>query len=254
MTMLSGIQRKAPRPPRVPRSHFAMEQGDHGIQFEMAGEVVEALPEGALWAKHQNALIVSDLHLEKASSFARRGQMLPPYDTRATLDRLHSAIARVKPHMIVSLGDSFHDKQAPERLDHQDAQTIQSLTAAHDWIWIEGNHDPLPPKGLGGRTAAELKLGTLTLRHEPTGDVATGEVAGHLHPCAAVSARGRRLRARCFATCGTRLVMPAFGAFTGGLNVCDEAFAPIFPKGCSALLLARGRVYPAPGPRLLPDA
>jgi uncharacterized protein len=229
-------------PPRTP-----------GLRVTVAGVAVEALPEGALWIEDARALVVSDLHLEKGSAFARRGQMLPPYDTRTALLRMTELTARLAPAMVISLGDSFHDVGGPARMDDADMRSLARLVDATDWVWIEGNHDPELPAALGGRTLRTLALGPLTLRHEPTPGDAPGEIAGHLHPCGKVAARGRSVRARCFATDGARMVMPAFGAFTGGLNVRDEAFAPLFPRACTALMLGRTRVYAAPPTRLLPD-
>jgi DNA ligase-associated metallophosphoesterase len=192
------------------------------------------------------------LHFEKGSSFAVRGQMLPPYDTHATLTRVARLVAEHKPDIIVSLGDSFHDGGGPARMDESQRALLQDLVGRADWVWVEGNHDGRAPETLGGAVRDVLHIGPLVLRHEPTG--ASGEIAGHLHPCAKVAGRGRSVRRRCFATDGQRLVMPAFGAYTGGLNVCDEAFAPIFPDGVTALVLGKDRVLPAPYARLLPDA
>lgn len=223
-----------------------------GLRVTVAGVAVEALAEGALWIPDARALVVSDLHLEKGSAYAARGQMLPPYDTRATLGRLAALMARCAPDTVVSLGDSFHDVAGPARMADADAAVLAALVAAADWVWIVGNHDPALPAGLGGRQAQTLSLGALTLRHEPTPGAA-GEIAGHLHPCAKVAARGRAVRARCFATDGAQLVMPAFGAYTGGLNVRDDAFRPLFPRGCTALMLGRARVYAAPATRQVAD-
>ena len=211
------------------------------------------MPEGALWIECERTLIVSDLHLEKGAAFARRGQMLPPYDTRATVALLSKLIAAWKPARVVALGDSFHDKQGPSHIGEDDRAILLSLTQASDWIWILGNHDPELPAWLGGERAETAKVSSLSLRHEPQANVAPGEIAGHLHPCAKITGRGRSVRRRCFATDGARLVMPAFGAFTGGLNLCDDAFAPLFPHGVFALALARQRVLPAPPERLRPD-
>jgi hypothetical protein len=135
----------------------------------------------------------------------------------------------------------------------RDHDLLQRLIARCDWIWVEGNHDGRAPETLGGVVRDTLHIGPLVLRHEPTLGAAPGEIAGHLHPCARVAGRGRSVRKRCFATDGARLVMPAFGAFTGGLNVRDEAFAPIFPAGLTAMVLGRERVLPAPMQRLLRD-
>jgi uncharacterized protein len=250
--MLSGMPKKAARAAAKPVAAPILARGAHGLAFKLAGVVVEALPEGALWLPDDGVLIVSDLHFEKGSAFAARGQMLPPYDTRDGLDRLALLIARHQPTTLVALGDSFHDVQGPQRLPAADRRKLDQLVALTDWVWIEGNHDPQTPAELGGRRAHTIALGGLTLRHEPRAEAAHGEICGHLHPCAKVAGY-RALRARCFATDGQRLVMPAFGAYCGGLNVCDAAFAPLFPGGCTALLIARGRVTPAPAERLLPD-
>jgi DNA ligase-associated metallophosphoesterase len=230
-----------------------MESVGSGVRVAFAGAAALALPEGALWLETARALIVSDLHLEKGSAYARKGQMLPPYDTRATLARLGALIAALAPQIVISLGDSFHDGDGPARLDGADAVALAALIGARDWIWIEGNHDPAPPAHLGGRRAKEIEIGGLVFRHEAAPGAPDGEISGHLHPCARIAARGGAVRRRCFATDGARLVMPAFGAFTGGLNVRDDAFAPVFPRGCFALVMGKARLYPAPPERLAPD-
>src|SRR3984893_3468321 len=181
---------------------------------------------GALFWEQQSLLVVSDLHLEKGSSFAARGVLLPPYDTVATLGRLAAAIARPDPRMVIALGDSFHDRSAHERLAVPDRDAIGALQARRDWIWISGNHDPVLPSDLGGVVASEVAIGPIVFRHEPTG--AFGEIAGHLHPKARVPTRGRTMERRCFACDTERLVMPSFGAYTGGLSIRDEAFTKIF--------------------------
>lgn len=221
------------------------------VEARLGDALVAAQPEGALWIEDARTLIVSDLHLEKGSSFAKRGQMLPPYDTHAALAKLTALAERLQPDIIVSLGDSFHDSGGPARMAERDRALLQTLIARCDWIWVEGNHDGRSPETLGGVVRETLHIGALVLRHEPTEGAAPGEIAGHLHPCAKVTGRGRVVRRRCFATDGKRLVMPAFGAFTGGLNVCDEAFAPLFPDGVTALVLGKERVLPAPYERLL---
>jgi DNA ligase-associated metallophosphoesterase len=220
-------------------------------RLHLAGEWLLPLPEGGLWWPDQKVLIVSDLHLEKGSSYAARGQLLPPYDTSATLSRVEHLARTLQPKTILSLGDSFHDRSAELRLSEHDTGRIQALTAAHDWVWIEGNHDPDPPTYLGGRAIKTERIGALVFRHEPTGEA--GEVAGHLHPSAKVSGRGRSVRRRCFITDGTRLIMPAMGAFTGGLNVLDEAFKTVFPGGHLVFALGKDRVYGVSRKNLLPD-
>lgn len=210
----------------------------------LAGEAVSLDRSGALWLADHRTLVVSDLHLEKGSSFAARtGQMLPPYDTRETLGLLHEVIQRLDPACLVALGDSFHDDRGPDRLDPGDRALLAALQEGRDWVWIAGNHDRSVSEGLGGRYCGSLALGGFSLRHEPSPQPAEGEIAGHLHPCGKVTMRGRSVRRRCFVSDGARLVMPAFGAFTGGLNVREAAFAPLFPRGFIAHLLGDGRVF-----------
>jgi DNA ligase-associated metallophosphoesterase len=223
------------------------------VEAKLGDVVVTATPEGALWIGDAKTLIVSDLHLEKGSSFARDGQMLPPYDTHATLSRVAALMERLAPDIVVSLGDSFHDGGGPARMNERDRALLQSLIARCDWIWVEGNHDGRSAETIGGVVRESLSIGALNLVHKPSKRAAPGEIAGHLHPCAKVSGRGRVVRRRCFAIDGARWVMPAFGAFTGGLNVCHEEFAPLFPNGVTALVMGRTRVLPAPMERLLDD-
>jgi uncharacterized protein len=197
---------------------------------------------GALYWEEQRLLVVSDLHLEKGSSFAARGVLLPPYDTVATLSRLAAVIARHNPRTVIALGDSFHDRTAHDRLSRPDREAIATLQIRRDWIWISGNHDPALPSDLGGVVANEVAIGPIAFRHEPTG--ASGEIAGHLHPKARVSTRGRSVERRCFASDGERTVMPAFGAYTGGLNIRDVAFAKIFgTPGFLAHVLGDSRMH-----------
>ncbi|KWV48872.1 phosphoesterase [Bradyrhizobium macuxiense] len=197
---------------------------------------------GALFWEEQRLLVVSDLHLEKGSSFAARGVLLPPYDTVATLGRLAAVIARHDPRQVIALGDSFHDRCAHERLSKADREALTALQARRDWIWIAGNHDPALPSDFGGMVASEVAIGPIVFRHEPTG--ASGEIAGHLHPKARVPTRGRSIERRCFASDGERAVMPAFGAYTGGLSIRDAAFAKIFGSpGFMAHVLGDNRVH-----------
>lgn len=224
------------------------------LGFEVAGERLRLQPCGGLWWEAASVLVVSDLHLEKGSSYAARGQMLPPYDTRATLMGIARLMDVLRPTTVISLGDSFHDRRARPRMAADDIELVREMTSACDWVWIEGNHDPKPPEDLGGRMASELRLGSLVFRHEPTNGAAPGEVAGHLHPCARVAGRaGRSVRARCFALDRDRLVMPAYGALTGGLNLLDAAFDALFPDGAFAGVMGRDGVYLASGDRLVAD-
>jgi len=194
--------------------------------LDVAGVSLHTDLSGALFWEEQRLLVVSDLHLEKGSSFATRGVLLPPYDTLATLSRLAAVISRHDPKTVIALGDSFHDRTAHERLSVEDPDAVAALQTGRDWIWISGNHDPLPPTSLDGSVATEIAIGPITFRHQPTG--AIGEIAGHLHPKARVATRSRGIGRRCFAGDGARIVMPSFGAYTGGLSIRDRAFAKIF--------------------------
>lgn len=203
---------------------------------------------GALVWPEERLVVVSDLHLEKGSSFAARGTLLPPYDTAATLAQLSAVIARHDPRVVIALGDSFHDRDAHGRVTEGDRDTLAALQARRDWVWIAGNHDPVPPAGLGGIVATQMAIGPLSFRHEPTGSA--GEIAGHLHPYARVPTRGRAISRRCFASDGERIVMPAFGAYAGGLNIRDRAFAAILQMAAmTAHLLGDRRLHVFPAAR-----
>lgn len=216
--------------------------------LDVAGVQFTADASGALFWDDERLLIVSDLHLEKGSSFARRGILLPPYDTAATLARLAAVVARYDPRRVIALGDSFHDAAAHARLAHPDREAIAAMQAGRDWIWIAGNHDPLPPATLRGSVASEIVIGPICFRHTPTG--ARGEIAGHLHPKARVATRGRSIERRCIASDGLRAVMPSFGAFTGGLSIRDRAFARIFSTlAFTVHLLGDNRLHMMPSAR-----
>ena len=211
----------------------------------VCGKAFIADMSGALFWPAEKALIVADLHLEKGSSFARRGQMLPPYDTRETLSRLAQVLDRFKAETLITLGDSFHDIEAGERMAEDDRERLSILQEHCEWIWVTGNHDPNISSRLGGYVTGEITVEGITLRHEPQGAWTTHEIAGHLHPAAKISRDGFTLRRPCFIGNGTRLVMPAFGAFTGGLNVLDEAFEPLFGRDPFAVwLLGQEGLYP----------
>ena len=217
------------------------------------GIEVLADPSGALYWAEQRLLAVADLHLEKGSSLAARGVLLPPYDTAATLARLAALVSRFAPRVVVALGDSFHDGRGPTRLADTDRATLRGLQRGRDWVWIAGNHDPDPAEGIGGRFLATLSSGGLSFRHEPS-DGGRGEIAGHLHPVARVARRGRKVSRRCFVGNGERLVMPAFGAYAGGLNVRNRAFIEVFPTlAFTAHMLGARRVYAVAARHCLPD-
>jgi DNA ligase-associated metallophosphoesterase len=210
--------------------------------IHLAGERLMLDPAGALHWPATSLLAVSDLHLEKGSSYARRGQLLPPWDTRATLDRLGLLLRRYQPRVVIALGDSFHDPDGSSRLPSGERSRLRAMTEAHRFIWVRGNHDPSPPKGVGGESMETFTTTTLVFRHQATPG-AQGEISGHHHPKAAVPARGGSVSRPCFVSDGNRLIMPAFGAYTGGLDVRDPAIARLFPRGGRVFLLGRERLF-----------
>jgi uncharacterized protein len=236
-----------------------------GAEITVAGVSLVADLAGALYWPEEGTLIVSDLHLEKGSAFAVRGVLMPPYDTAATLEALGSVIARYGVRMVIALGDNFHDGGGSARLAATDRARLLTLQRGRDWVWIAGNHDPDPGEGIGGVFARALALGALSFRHQPTeGGRASardqgcgesfGEISGHLHPAARIHQRGRTQTRKCFATDGERLVMPAFGAFTGGLNIRNIAFLKVFGAlGFTAHLIGQRRLYSFAAARCLAD-
>jgi uncharacterized protein len=223
-------------------------------EITVAGTTLVADPAGALYWPDERLLAVADLHLEKGSAFATRGVLLPPYDTTATLARLAKLIEHYRPACVIAVGDSFHDGGGPARMAEASRTVLTVLQRGRDWLWLAGNHDPDPPHGVGGQVAAELAIGSLTFRHEPSSHGVLGEIAGHLHPSARVAQRGRGVARRCFAADGKRMVMPAFGAYTGGLNIRDRAFVVLFGAlSFTAHLLGQGRLYAIPATRCLAD-
>ncbi len=178
-----------------------------------------ALPQGALFWPARQALLVADLHLEKASWFARLGQMLPPYDSVATLADLTAVAAATAAREIWCLGDSFHDRHGCDRLPERARAMLTSLTAATRWTWITGNHDPGFADHCGGVIVDEAVVDGLVLRHEADPAEARPELSGHFHPKLRITQRGRQVSRRCFVASERKLVLPAFGALTGGLDV-----------------------------------
>jgi DNA ligase-associated metallophosphoesterase len=201
---------------------------------------------GAAFSPSHSTLIFSDLHFEKGSSYARGRQFLPPYDTTNTLLRMARAIARHKPARVIALGDSFHDANAADRLGTEERGMLEAMGKSASLVWITGNHDPHPPAWLAGEIAEVYQMGGLTFRHEPLAAFQPGEVAGHLHPCATVAKWGRSVRKRCFVSDGLRLILPSFGAYTGGLDVGETAIASLFAGPFHAYMLGNSRVYAIP--------
>lgn len=211
--------------------------------------------DGTIWFEASATLVVSDLHFEKGSAFARRGSLLPPYDTAETVRRLALALEQTGARRLVSLGDSFHDVTAGQRMAPAVRDRLLAVLAGLTCVWVEGNHDPLLPGWLPGVRLEAIEIEGWTLRHEPSPvDQPHCEIAGHLHPCAKVAGRtGRQVRRRCFAVSQTRIIMPAFGAFTGGLNLCDPAFTAHFAAPPTAIVLGSNRLHRIGPAQLLPD-
>mgnify|MGYP003583788274 CR=1 FL=1 len=201
----------------------------------------QALLQGALFWQERAALIVADLHFEKASAYAARGQMLPPYDSHATLDALDALIATTAPREIWCLGDSFHDMGATDRMDGAISMRIRSLTSTCRWTWITGNHDP-GPADLGGETVEEAHVDGVILRHEALPGETAPEISGHFHPKWRLRLRGRHVSRRCFVLGQRKLIVPAFGSLTGGLDVAAPAIRRLIGDECEALIPLRDRL------------
>ena len=217
----------------------------HAAPFHLHNHMFHLDPAGALFWPAERVAVVADLHLEKASAAARQGHLLPPWDTRVTLDRLALLLRRLKPRTLIALGDSFHDPKAAARLAPEDAARLRDMTRMVDFIWIHGNHDPLAPEGLGGRNAASWSAGGITFRHQAhRGD--SGEISGHFHPKARVPTRAGEVVRPCFVADARKIMLPAFGAYTGGLNVRAPAIAAHFPRGGRVFLLGRDRLFSFP--------
>lgn len=222
--------------------------------LSVCGKTFVADMSGALYWPGERMLIVADLHLGKAASLARRGTMLPPYDTLDTLQRLAEVIDRYEPRVVVALGDSFHDSAAAGRIGTRDREALGILQEERDWIWVTGNHDPVIAADAGGRVVDRIEAGGLKLVHLPCETRVTHEIAGHLHPAARLSLYGHTVRRPCFVGNGRRLVLPAFGTFTGGLNVLDPCFEPLFGNdGMSVWMVGQEGVYPVAARHLCGD-
>jgi uncharacterized protein len=211
--------------------------------IHLAGQRLMLDPAGALFWPATSLLAVSDLHLEKGSSYARRGQLLPPWDTHTTLDRLTLLLRRWQPRLVLALGDSFHDAGGAGRLPLGELARLKAMTTAHRFVWVAGNHDPTPPQGIGGEWVEAFATATLVFRHQASAGAKPGEICGHHHPKAAIPARGGTVSRPCFVADARRLMLPAFGAYTGGLDVTDPAIARLFPRGGRIFLLGKERLF-----------
>lgn len=215
--------------------------------FSVADTMLHALPSGALWWEEERLLCVSDLHLGKAERMARRGGgLLPPYECQDTLQRLDDEVARHGPAMVICLGDSFDDLVAADGMEDGHRLWIMRLMAGREWVWIAGNHDPAPVD-MGGRHLSEYRRGPLTFRHIASEPGQRGEVSGHFHPKAGVGRRGAGMRRPCFLTDGRRLILPAFGTYTGGMDVrSPELRALMGPRALAILTGPTPVAFPVP--------
>ncbi len=211
--------------------------------IHFAGERLMLDPAGGVFWPARKTLIVSDLHFEKGSAAAMRGSLLPPWDTHITLDRLTLLVRRFGPERVVALGDSFHDRNGAGRMQPADLARLRRLTEAAAFTWVLGNHDPAPPEGLDGESVEEYRAGPLLFRHEAITGAGAGEICGHHHPKAQIPTRGASVTRPCFVFDGKRLMLPALGTYTGGLDVRDPAIARLFPRGCRVFLLGRDRLF-----------
>ena len=226
------------------------------VTISFAQETFRPDASGALYWPDREMLIVSDLHFEKGSSFAQKGVFLPPYDTRATLTMIEDLCRRFAPKTILSLGDAFHDTDAQSRMEKTDRDRLGKLCARHRWIWVLGNHDPEPPEALGDEAVEEIKFGPIEFRHEASPldhPIDGAEMSGHYHPAALIRTEGRTLRRRCFVHDDQRMILPAMGAFTGGLNILDPAVKVLFKGQINAFALGKSAVYPMPLENLVPE-
>ncbi|HUH76988.1 MAG TPA: ligase-associated DNA damage response endonuclease PdeM [Devosia sp.] len=218
--------------------------------MRFAGHIFEPLPSGGLYWHAQKTLLVADLHLEKMSSFAQRGQMLPPYDTGLTLTQLEADLRRTQAQRLVALGDSFHRDEGTTTLTDHDRSRLGQMVISTEWLWLSGNHDP-HPHALGGRCLNLLDLAGLTLTHEPRRGV-LGLVAGHLHPSARLFIDGRSTRRPCFVHDNRLLILPAYGASTGSINILSKPFAELFDwDALDVTMLGKWRTYPVSPRRLI---
>lgn len=223
------------------------------VPFSFAGEEWLLGADRWLFRPRDEALLLADLHLEKASFFARHGQMLPPYDSRATLERVASAIRETGARRVFCLGDNFHDDAGPQRLEPHAAGMLAALTRAVEWIWITGNHDARAEGVAGGTPIDEIEIGGVVLRHRAARGETRPELSGHYHPRLRIDVRGRRIARPCLVASDDgagsgRMILPAFGALTGGMDAADPAIlAALQPaRAIDALVPAAGRVAQFP--------
>lgn len=213
-----------------------------GAPIHLRGEKLLLDPSGAVIWPSRSIVIVADLHLEKGSAMAARGQLVPPWDTQATLDRLHAVLRLYRPRDLVLLGDSFHDRAGARRMHDADRKRLRAMAQCVRFTWVLGNHDPALPETLPGAITQEASFGSLVLRHEARPN-AMGELCGHLHPKATVTTRAGAITRPCFVSSAARLMLPAFGTYTGGLDIRHPAIAALFPRGSRVFLRGQDRLF-----------
>jgi DNA ligase-associated metallophosphoesterase len=219
------------------------------VPLSFAGEEFALVQDRALYWPRERALLVADLHLEKASFYARHGQMLPPYDSRETLERVAAAIRETGARRVFTLGDNFHDSAGPARLEPHAAGMLDALTRATDWVWITGNHDAAMEAIAGGTLAEELAVAGLILRHQAKAGETQPEISGHYHPRLQITVRERAIRRPCAVVSSAgRMILPAFGALTGGMNAADPAIVKALQPAAAidAVLPGKGRLMQFP--------
>ena len=216
------------------------------VHFSFCGLDLLALPEGAAFYPATRTLLVADLHLEKGSAYAKRGQMLPPYDSIETLRRIEALIARTEARTLVCLGDSFHDPGGVARLEGDARDALVRMGAAVDWVWIVGNHDAEIVDPPAGRVLAEAMLGDAILRHAADPRDPRPEISGHYHPKYIVTLRGRRVSRPCFVVGRSKLILPSFGAYTGVMDAGDPAILRAVGRDARALVPAGERLLDFP--------
>ncbi|MBU1176183.1 MAG: ligase-associated DNA damage response endonuclease PdeM [Alphaproteobacteria bacterium] len=218
--------------------------------IRFAGQIFEPLPSGALLWRAEMTLLVADLHFEKMASFAWRGQLLPPYDTGLTLLQLEADLGRTRAERVVALGDSFHREDGAAGMLAADRTRLDRLARQADWVWLSGNHDPLP-HGLAGMSRQDIEIAGITLAHIPERRPEP-LIAGHLHPAARVAMNGRTMRAPCFVCDDRLMILPAYGSSTGSLNILSSAFQGLVRHDrMQVVMTGRDRVYPVSARRLV---
>jgi len=238
----------------VPATSEARKASRQAIEIQVGGNGALLDSSGALVLPDLSLVAFADLHFEKGSAFAERGALLPPYDSATTLDRMEAVLACYQPDTVACLGDSFHDTGSGARMAAPIAARLRQLADQRDWIWILGNHDPDIPDNAGGRACDALDRNGLLFLHEMTAINRTPQIAGHFHPKARIKAGPRRITRPCFIGDEWRLILPSFGAYTGGLDIMNPAIAALFPGSFTAWMISKGSVYafPSASTRFLP--